>query len=478
MTDLWYALISLRWQDILDIALNSYILFRLYILFRGTRTIRAMLFIALLWIFYRLVTAMGLILTSWAIQGLTALAALIVIIVFRNEFRAVFQAATTKNVLWGIPRQAVNTPVEMVASAVFKLARERIGALIVLRGKQSLRGLLQNGLSWQGFLSEEMLMSVFWHGNPVHDGAVIIQGEYLQEVGAILPLSERKDLPSYYGTRHRAAAGLTEQSDALVLVVSEERGDVVAVKNGRLEEVGREEALRRIIHDHLGAPLDEEGAARRETLRLGAAALLSLLFVTGIWFTIARGKDTLINLNIPLEFLSQAENMDIQMTSINSVDLQLGGSEILIKSLRPEQVRVKLDLRSAEPGPNNLQITADNVELPPGILLKKIEPAFVEVNLDVPVEKVVPIQVEWSGSLVKHLTITRVQLKPDRIELTGGKRILENISTVYTELIPLDKIEKSGEVKANIVLDPPTLRPPPDFNAVVTVRYEVTERQK
>jgi uncharacterized protein (TIGR00159 family) len=257
MTDFWYALISLRWQDILDIALNSYILFRLYILFRGTRTIRAMFFIVLLWIFYRVVSAMGLILTSWAVQGLTALAALIVVIVFRNEFRAVFQAATIQNVLWGIPRQAVNTPVEMVAAAAFKLARERIGALIVLRGKQNLRGMLQNGIAWQGIISEEMLISIFWHGNPVHDGAVVIQGDYVQEVGAILPLSDRKDLPSRFGTRHRAAAGLTEQSDALVLVVSEERGDVVVAKNGILKEAEHEEKLRRIIHDHLGGPPDE-----------------------------------------------------------------------------------------------------------------------------------------------------------------------------------------------------------------------------
>ena len=478
MTDFWYALLSLRWQDVFDIALNSYILFRFYILFRGTRSIRAMFSIALLWIFYRVATSMGLILTSWVIQGLTALAALIIVIVFRNEFRTVFQTATIKKVLWGIPRQAVDTPVDMVAAAAFKLAREHIGALIVIQGKQSLQGLIQNSMPWQGTLSKEMLVSIFWHGNPVHDGAAVIQGEYVREVGAILPLSERRDLPSHYGTRHRAAAGLTEQNDSLVLVVSEERGDVVAVKGARFREVEEEETLRRIITDHLGAGPDNESAARREALRLGAAAVLCLIFVTGVWFTIARGKDTLITLKVPIEFLNQREDMDIQQTSTNAVELQLGGSEILMNSLRAEQVRVRLDLSSAEPGLNNLQILPENVTLPPGILLKKIEPLSVEISLDMPMKKVVPVQADWSGKLVNHLAITSVRLKPDRIELTGGKRILEDLGTVYTEKIPLDKIEKSGEIKVNLVLNPPSLRPPPDFNGVVTVTYKVEEREE
>jgi DNA integrity scanning protein DisA with diadenylate cyclase activity len=478
MTNFWYALFSLRWQDIFDIALNSYILFRFYILFRGTRSIRAMFSIALLWIFYRVATAMGLILTSWVIQGITALAALIIVIVFRNEFRAVFQTATIKNVLWGIPRQAVDTPVEMVAAAAFQLARDHIGALIVIQGKQSLQGLIRNSIPWQGVLSKEMLLSIFWHGNPVHDGAAVIQGRFVREVGAILPLSDRRDLPSHYGTRHRAAAGLTEQNDALVLVISEERGDVVAVKGAHFEEVQKEEMLRQTITDHLGASPEKDGASRREALRLGAAAALSLIFVTGIWFTIARGKDTLITLKVPIEFLNQREDMDIQETSINTVELQLEGSEILMNSLRAEQVRVRLDLSSAEPGLNSLQILAENVTLPPGILLKKIEPMSVEISLDMPMKKVVPIQVDWSGKLVNHLAITAVRLKPDRIELTGGKRILENLSTVYTEKIPLDKIEKSGEIKANLILNPPTLRPQPEFNGVVTVAYQVAEREE
>jgi uncharacterized protein (TIGR00159 family) len=478
MTDFWYALFSLRWQDTFDIALNSYILFRFYILFRGTRSIRALFSIVLLWVFYRVATSMGLILTSWVIQAITALAALIIVVLFRNEFRAVFQTATIKKVLWGVPRQAVDTPVDMVAAAAFQLAREHVGALIVIQGKQSLEGLIQNSIPWHGTLSKEMLLSIFWHGNPVHDGAAVIQGEYVQEVGAILPLSDRKDLPSHYGTRHRAAAGLTEQNDALVLVISEERGGVVAVRGGNFNEVEKEETLRRLITEHLGAGPENDEASRREALRLGAAAVLCLIFVTGIWFTIARGKYTLITLKVPIEFMNQHENMDIQQTSASTVELQLEGSEILMKSLRAEQVRVRLDLGAAEPGPNSLQILPENVTLPPGILLRKIEPMSVEVSLDMPMKKVVPVQVDWSGRLPSHLAITSVQLKPDRIELTGGKRVLENLSTVYTEKIPLDKIEKSGEIKASLVLNPPTLRPPPDFNGVVTVTYRVAEREE
>jgi hypothetical protein len=271
---------------------------------------------------------------------------------------------------------------------------------------------------------------------------------------------------------------LTEQSDALVLIVSEERGDVVAVKESRFEEVHQEKDLCQIIERHLGARPDEEGVARRDALRWGAAALLCMCFVTVVWFTITRGKDTLINLRVPLEFLNQGPGTDVQRTSTNTVELQLAGSEILINSLRTEQVRVRLDLSSVEPGLNNLQILPQNVTLPPGIVLKKIEPSFVEVDLDTPVKKEVPIQVDWTGQLASHLTMVRVRVKPALIELIGGKRLLDGIATVYTEKVSLDKIEKSGEIKAKIVLAPPTLRPPPDFNGIVTIHYTVVEREE
>jgi diadenylate cyclase len=187
MNTLLSFLFSIRWQDLVDVLLNSYILFRFYVLFRGTVVLRVLAGIALLWVFQRIAVALGLIVTSWAMQGIIAGAALIIIIVFRNEIRNVLQAKNLRALLWGVPQKSVGTPIDAVVEAVYDLARKRIGALIVFPGREDLQETIQGGVRWDGMVSKEMLLSIFWNGNPVHDGAAMIQGNRITRVGASCP---------------------------------------------------------------------------------------------------------------------------------------------------------------------------------------------------------------------------------------------------------------------------------------------------
>ena len=140
MTDFLTFFSAIRWQDVVDITLNSYILFRLYVLFRGTNVFRVIMGIALLWFFQRIAVSLGLIVTSWAIQGITAVAAFIIIVVFRNEIRSVLQARTLKAILWGSSHKKASTPIESIVEGVFSLARRHSGALIVLQEGRFERG--------------------------------------------------------------------------------------------------------------------------------------------------------------------------------------------------------------------------------------------------------------------------------------------------------------------------------------------------
>ena len=117
MTEILPFISNIRWQDVFDITLNSYILFRLYILFRGTNVFRVLIGIALLWFIQRIAVFLGLIVTSWALQGITAVAALIIIVVFRNEIRSVLQARNIKAILWGFSDKTVDTPVSAMSGA-------------------------------------------------------------------------------------------------------------------------------------------------------------------------------------------------------------------------------------------------------------------------------------------------------------------------------------------------------------------------
>jgi uncharacterized protein (TIGR00159 family) len=468
--------LTIRWQDIVDIALNSYILFRLYVLFRGTNVFRVLVGIAFLWFFQRIAVSLGLIVTSWAVQGITAVAALIIIVVFRNEIRSVLQAKNLGAILWGFPHKTASSPIDIVLDSVYELARRRSGALIVFPGKEDLEEMVQSGIQWHGLASKEMLMSIFWHDNPVHDGAAIIRGNKVVQVGVILPLSNRKDLPSHYGTRHRAAAGLAETTDALVIVVSEEKGNVLVAKGSDVSVVNQKEELAQILREHVGVTSAPWGHLRKEKLGLGIAALGSILFITAVWFSFTRGLETLSTFEIPVEYTNRDPGMEILETSVNAVRLHLSGSGALIKSMRPEQVRVRLDLSEAVIGPNTFTIAPENVDLPPGVFVKRVEPPVLEVNLDIPIRKELPVQVDWVGKLPEHLIVAEAKLHPEKIEVIGGIRQLKNISTIYTQNVPVDNLKRSGITTVNIALHPASLRIAPGSEDEITLRYVVKER--
>jgi len=182
MDNISQILTTIQWRDIFDIGLNSYILFRLYVLFRGTPVFRILIGMAVLWFFQGIAISVGLIVTSWVFRGITAVAALIIIVVFRNEIRNVLQARNFRSLFWGWPKKFIATPIETIVESVFELAKNKTGALIVFPGKDSVGDFIQEGIPWRGAITKEMIMTVFWPDNPVHDGAAIVQGKRILQV--------------------------------------------------------------------------------------------------------------------------------------------------------------------------------------------------------------------------------------------------------------------------------------------------------
>ena len=472
-----FFLKSLRWQDIVDLLLNSFILFRLYVLFRGTILIQVITGFGLLWIAQRISTHFGLILTSWVLQAIIAAGALIIIIVFRSELRSVLQVRNLKAIFWGGGRHALQTPVDAIVAAVYELARRRIGALIVIPGTKALDELVQNGISIDANISKEMLISVFWPDNPIHDGAAIIQDDRIVQVGAILPLSRREDLPSQYGTRHRAAAGLTEETDALVVVASEETGRVAVARSGRLVNIEDNLSLLRMLAEHTGQGSETEAPPPvREGLSYIAAALVCLLVVGGVWFSFARGQETLMTFDIPIDYVNRVASMEILDASATSVKLDVSGSGPLIRALRPEQVKVHVDLTGAVAGPNNIALKPEMVRLPPGIKLKKVVPANLELMLDAIGEKLLPVQVDWVGPPRAGIRLVSAQVVPPRVKLTGSQRQLAKIDTIYTKKVALKGLESSGSVTVQLALDDGAVRVASGSSDRVTVNYVVEPR--
>ena len=459
MTDALTFITSLRWQDFADIGLNGYILFRLYVLFRGSRLIRVIGVLILLWLFKGLALYTGLVVTSWAIQGIIAAAALILIIVFRDEIASVFQAKQLKTFLWGFPARQEITPMEIISRSAFEMGRSKVGALMVVPDGKGVDDIVQGGIEWDGKLSREMLLSIFWDKNPVHDGAVIIKGDRISHVGVILPLSRRRDLPSRFGTRHRAAIGLAEHSSALIITVSEESGHITVVKGNEIKNVRNTVHLKSIIEGHVGKGKKRDTAQWKDWMEYGSAALVCLVLVTGIWFGLSRGRETLKTMEVPLEYTALQKDFEIIEASSNTVTLHLGGSGPLLKSLGPQQIKVLLKLDKAVVGENNFIVSDNNVLLPPGVQLKKVEPETITLFVEGTISRQVPIQVQWSGKLPPALILSNVRLIPDTLLVTGPRNDLADLATLYTEKIPLESLTKPGTLKmeAPVILHPSTL---------------------
>jgi len=467
---------DIGWQNGLDIALNTYILFRLYVLFRGTNVLRVLLFMGVLLVFRQVAFSMGLIITSWVMQGVIAVAALVIIVVFRNEISSVLKTRDLKFFLWGIPRQQLKTPVGIIVESVYELARQKIGALIVLPLSKGMESVVQEGITWQGKLSKEMLISIFWQDNPVHDGAVVIRGDRITDVGVILPLSKRTDLPSRFGTRHRAAIGLAEQTDAMVIVVSEERGKITVVQDKRVYDINDAAVLEKMLIQHAGGDSSARDV-KKQTRELAIAAAVCLACVTGLWFSFSRGLETLATHDVPVEFVKSDQNMEVFSSSASSIRLLVSGSRPLIRSLKPDRINVKLNLTNTTPGKNSLSVGRNAVSLPPGISVKSIEPSMLEVFVDVPLKKEIAIQAFWVGRLSPDLIMTRAVIEPEKILVVGPSQALREIETLFTEPLSLDGITESGKITAGIVFTPSTIRPDDQKKSSVQLEYSVQQRE-
>ena len=201
--------------------------------------------------------------------------------------------------------------------------------------------------------------------------------------------------------------------------------------------------------------------------------MLSVFLIIAVWSTFTRGVDTVVSMDIPVEYMNRPPEMEILATSVNTVRLEISGSGALLRRIQPEQVSVKLDLAKGVPGANSFAITPESVSLPPAVLLKDVKPPVVEVTLDTTVRKELPVQVDWVGKLQDPILIAQVKIEPPTVQVSGSSRVLSAVSTIYTEKISVDQISRSGTLSAKLVPSPPSLKLAQDK---VSIEYMVKER--
>ncbi|HEX5774097.1 MAG TPA: diadenylate cyclase CdaA [Geomobilimonas sp.] len=245
-----------NWQwlvDLLDILLLAYVIYRLMLLVKGSMAARVMSGLIVLLACHGLFRLTGFQTVNWLLDNLLGSIVLVLVIIFQHDIRRALVALSRSRYGKERDSEAMSALIEELVLAAEGLASKKIGALMVVERGMSLDTYMAVGTEIDAKVTSEIISSIFLPYSPIHDGAVIIQHGKLTRAGCFLPLTQNPDVNKALGTRHRAAIGLTEIADAVVIVVSEETGSVSVAVGGKITRDLQSETLRRVLNRLLEA---------------------------------------------------------------------------------------------------------------------------------------------------------------------------------------------------------------------------------
>jgi diadenylate cyclase len=224
----------IRWQDILDVIIVAAILYRVLLIVKGTRAAHMLMGLGVLFVAFLFSGQLRLYTIDWIIQSLWAQVVLAVIILFQPEIRKALAHMGKARFLPSFAGAEELRSREEIVKAANSLANRKLGALIVIEKENSLDDIMEIGTQLDAKVSQELLLSIFHPSSPIHDGAAVIRGNRVISAGCFLPLTLSSKLSRSFGTRHRAGIGLTEETDAVVIIISEETGTISAAVGGKI----------------------------------------------------------------------------------------------------------------------------------------------------------------------------------------------------------------------------------------------------
>jgi diadenylate cyclase len=241
---------SIQLKDLIDILVVAFVIYKILLLLQGTKALQMLAGLAVIILLYFFSGILELLTLNWILDTFMSSLLILIIIVFQDDIRKALAKIGT------VPIARIQTEysfgIEEVVKAVSKLAEKKVGALIVFEREISLKDYLEGAVLIDAKVSEELLISIFNPKSPLHDGAVIISGGKIVAAGVVLPLSTNPDIAKDLGTRHRAGIGITEVSDAVVIIVSEERGEISLAVGGKISRDITPATLRKMLSQLLG----------------------------------------------------------------------------------------------------------------------------------------------------------------------------------------------------------------------------------
>lgn len=376
---------TFRLVDAADILLVSVFLYAVLLWFQQTASQGALTCVSALVFIYIVARGLDMYLTSLAFHTTFAMLLFALIVVFQEDLRRVFGRLSALRSLGFRRTSGVDPDVDELVEAVFTMARSKTGALIVMQGKESLQRHLNSGIALGGRVSTQLLLSIFDSRTPGHDGAAIVDEDRVEQFAAHLPISKNTKAIAGRGTRHSAALGLSECSDATVVVVSEERGVVSVAESGKLIDMQTAADLKRRLDKFLSikSPNTAQPFWRRFVVEHGRLKILAVVIAVVAWFALAYDPNTVQRtfVGVPVEYRNLPNDLVLENGAPSEARVTLSGAERHFRFFEPGSLKLSLDLADTTTGRQAFPIADRNIRIPLNLTLYRVEPRTIYLRL-------------------------------------------------------------------------------------------------
>jgi uncharacterized protein (TIGR00159 family) len=371
--------------DVIDILVVTVLLYTATAWLRQTRAAFVIRGIFVLAAVYIIARYLDLQLTAWLFQGFFAIFLIIIVVIFQEELRQIFERIAVWSLATKPVRPLRSDAVDILVSTLADLAKEKIGALVVVEGRDPIDRHIMGGIELAGKISEPLLKSIFDPHSPGHDGAVIIENDRISRFAAHLPLSNDFQQLANVGTRHSAALGLAELSDALCIAVSEERGTISFARNGRLRQIDNIQELGLLLRRFLQ---EKYPSSERRTFSLAlvrenwVVKLVTFSLAVGLWYVLIPGSSTVeVTYKLPVQVQNVPADYHVEELMPTQVNATFTGPRRAFYFFDPSKLRVTVDLSTTETGRKVLRLTEQNVQHPQDLTLRELDPQTLRVSV-------------------------------------------------------------------------------------------------
>lgn len=377
-------------SGLFDIAFMTILVYTMIVFFKRTKAASVLAGILIIGIVYLLSRQFNLLLTASVFQQFFAVILIVVVVIFQEELRRFFEQVA----VWSLKDRKLGRrklirltrrEVEMFVRTATDLGREKIGALIVIKGKDPVVRHLEGGIDLNGEMSEILMKSIFDPASPGHDGAVIIENGKVTQFGCQLPLSKDFQKLHRTGTRHAAALGLAERTDALCLVVSEERGTISIAKDGEIEEVSDPDKLSIVLEKFYReiTPIAESRPWYNYVRKNSIEKIIALFISVTLWFVLVHeSRLDYKSFTIPVEYAELPADLKLTEIVPNELTITLSGPKRSFYLRNKEEIRLFLQLFNIGPGVRYINISRNDLVCPRDLSVVDIEPNQVKVSIE------------------------------------------------------------------------------------------------